>query len=325
MFTGAVLATTAIAQKKDTTEAKADAADLPARIWQDPGDVTTLDLIYGAGGSAHAPDPASTFTFVKEDPVGTSPKFEVTDAAGVSWKVKVGEESQSETAATRLLWAAGYFVDEDYYAAALPVKGLPKLARGQEFVSSDGLVLGARLERQGTHGGKLGDWDWFNNPFLGQRELNGLRVMMALLNDWDLKQINNAVYVVDNERHYVVSDAGATFGNTGNAFTRSKSHPIDYQDSLFIANTAPDFMDFVLHSRPFFLGAVEPNNYRERTRMEAITRHIPRADAKWLGQRLSLLTVDQIRDAFRAAGYSATDIDTLTRTVRQRIAALEAL
>ena len=38
--------------------------------------------------------------------------------------------------------------------------------------------------------------------------------------------------------------------------------------------------------------------------MEKITRHIPRADAKWLGQRLSLLTDDQIRDGFRAAGYA---------------------
>ena len=62
----------------------------------------------------------------------------------------------------------------------------------------------------------------------------------------------------------------------------------------------------MLHSRPFFLSAVSRvPNYRERTRMEKITRHIPRADAKWLGQRLSMLTDDQIRDGFRAAGYDA--------------------
>ena len=59
--------------------------------------------------------------------------------------------------------------------------------------------------------------------------------------------------------------------------------------------------------------------------MEKITKHIPRADASWLGQRLSLLTEGQIRDGFRAAGYGAGDVETLTRTIRQRIAALEAL
>ena len=44
----------------------------------------------------------------------TSPKFDVEDDQHVQWRVKLGEEPQSETAATRLLWAAGYFVDEDY-------------------------------------------------------------------------------------------------------------------------------------------------------------------------------------------------------------------
>ena len=49
---------------------------------------------------------------------GTSPKLKVKDAQGVEWKVKMGAEPQAETAATRFLWAAGYFVDEDYFQAA---------------------------------------------------------------------------------------------------------------------------------------------------------------------------------------------------------------
>jgi hypothetical protein len=313
------------AQKKDADAKKADAAGLPEQIWREPGDIASLDLIYGAGGKAHAPDPAGTFTFVNEDLLQSSPKFWVTDGQRVEWKVKLGAESQAETSATRFLWAAGYFVDEDYYIADLTVTGLPTLKRGKQFVSSDGIVHGARLERKLTAVKKLGNWDWFDNPFLGQRELNGLRVMMSLLNNWDLKRVNNSIYAVDGERHYLVSDAGDTFGNTGNALTRSNNVPKDYEDSKFIAKAAPDFMDFVLHSRPFFLGAVEPNNYRERTRMEEITKHIPRADAKWLGERLSMLTDEQVRDGFRAAGYGAGDVEAMTETIRQRIAALEAL
>ena len=33
--------------------------------------------------------------------------------------------------------------------------------------------------------------------------------MMALLNNWDLKKENNAIYFENGERHFVVSDVGA--------------------------------------------------------------------------------------------------------------------
>jgi hypothetical protein len=296
-------------QAKDATAlaAAADAMKLPARLWRDPGDLASLDLTYGAGGKAHAPDLDGTFTFVKEDTAGTSAKFDVTDAQGVEWKVKLGSETQCETVATRFLWAAGYFVDEDYYVADLPVRGLPTLNRGQDHVSH-GVAHGARLERKLAGVKKVGTWDWLDNPFAGQREFNGLRVMMSFLNNWDLKTVNNTVQVVDGERRYMVSDVGATFGTTGGAFSRTKGDPKDYEESKFIAKVTPDFIDFV-----------------QKGKMQEVTKHIPRADAKWLGMRLSKLSDAQIRDAFRAGGYAPGDIDNLTRTVRQRIAALEAL
>jgi hypothetical protein len=301
------------------------AVTAPDRIWRDPGDVASLDLRYGAGGSANAPGPASTFTFVSEDATASSPKFEVVDNLGVAWKAKLAPESQPETAATRFLWAAGYFVDVDYYVADLKVAGLPVLRRGQEFVSAGGVVHGVRLERKRVADTKLGDWDWFDNPFVGQKELNGLRVMMALLNNWDLKQVNNAIYAVNGERHYAISDLGATFGKTGSKGLRTKGIPTDYEESSFIAKDRPDFIDFVMESRPFFLSVISVANYRERTRMEQVTRHIPRGDARWLGQQLSKLTDHQIRDGFRAAGYEAGDVEILTTTIRQRILALGAL
>jgi hypothetical protein len=59
--------------------------------------------------------------------------------------------------------------------------------------------------------------------------------------------------------------------------------------------------------------------------MEQITEGVPRADARRVGQRLSRLTVRQIRDGFRAAGYGADDVEILTTAIRKRIAALKAL
>jgi hypothetical protein len=114
-------------------------------LWQDRGDIASLDLVNGAGGKKR--QPAGKFTFVKEDKQGSNPKFEVIDQRGVHWKAKLGEETKSETAATRLVWAAGYFTDEDYYLPEMRVAKMPKLDRGHKFVSAGGVVHGVRLER----------------------------------------------------------------------------------------------------------------------------------------------------------------------------------
>src|SRR5579872_6090939 len=187
-----------------------DKPDLSPVLWTDRGDVRALDLIGGAGGKEH--QPAGKFTFVKEDMNGTSPKFIVVDDQGVRWKAKLGQEVKSETAATRLVWAAGYFTDEDYYLPELRIENMGKLNRGSKFVSADGVVRGVRLERKVKGEKKTANWSWFKNPLTGTKELNGLRIMMALINNWDLKEINNAIYLEkDQSLRYVVNDLGATF------------------------------------------------------------------------------------------------------------------
>jgi len=292
-----------------------------APLWRDRGDVALLNLLYGAGGKEH--QPAGKFTFVKEDKQGTAPKFEVIDEQGVRWKVKLGEETKSETAASRLVWAAGYFTDEDYYLPELRVERMPRLDRGRKFVSDDGVVHGARLERSVKGQKKNGNWSWFKNPFTGSKELNGLRVMMALINNWDLKEINNAIYDQNGEgSRYVVSDLGATFGETGNTVVRSKSNPEDYSESKFIQKITPEHVDFVLSSRPLFITAIDVPNYVSRTHMQDIVKDIPVADAKWLGKLLEPLSDEQLRDCFRAAGYSPADVESNAAMVKERIRAL---
>jgi hypothetical protein len=319
-----VMLSASLTAQKNNSKAKENTGSLPGIIWRDPGDVASLNLLYGAGGKEHAPNPNGKYTFVKEDTEGTSPKFDIEDAQGTRWKVKLGLEPQSETAATRLLWAAGYFVDEDYYLADLKVTSMPKLHRGGKFVAADGTVRGARLERKPKGVEKLGTWSWFHNPSLDTREFNGLRVMMSFLNNWDLKESNNSIYEIGDERRYAVTDLGATFGKTGSSFSRSRSVPKDYVDSKFIRKVTPEYVDFVMHSRPIFLMAMFPY-YHTRARMEKITKHVPRADVKWLAQRLSQLSAEQIRDSFRAAGYTTGEIEEYTRAVQKRIAELNAL
>jgi len=318
--TGILLSTSAvvIALVFSLPGAAANAPAAVAGLWQDRGDITSLNLLDGPGGKEHRP--AGKFTFVKEDKQGGSPKFEIVDEQGVHWKAKLGTEAQSETVATRLVWAAGYFTDQDYYLPELRVEKMPKLSRGREFISEDGMVRGVRLERSVQSQKKNGNWSWFKNPFVGTKELSGLKIMMALINNWDLKEVNNVIYDRKGEgARYVVSDLGATFGETGSAITRSKNNSGDYIDSKFIDKVTPEHVDFVLNSRPFVLSAVNPRYYASRTHMEDIVKEIPVADAKWLGKLLEPLSDEQLRDCFRAAGYSPADVEGYAAMVKERI------
>ncbi len=295
-----------------------------AALWSDRGDIRSLNLFYGPGGKKH--QPTGKFTFVKEDKEGTSPKFDVVDEQGVHWRAKLGEESKSETAATRLVWAAGYFTDDDYYLPELRVDKLPRLDRGRQFVSADGVVHGVRMELKPKGQKKSGNWSWFKNPFVGTKELNGLKIMMALINNWDLKEVNNAIY---NEKgaspRYVVSDLGASFGETGNVITRSKSSPGDFEESKFIQKATAQHVDFILNSRPFVLSVFDVSNYAARTHMQDIVKEIPIADARWLGKLLAPLSDEQIGDCFRAAGYSAEQVEGYVSVVKERIGDLNRL
>jgi hypothetical protein len=299
---------------------KKQSVRLRSVLWRQPTDIRTRNLSLGPGGQRLRPQ--GPFKFIKEDSDGSSPKFVVQDIKGVQWKVKLGDEAKPETAATRLLWAVGYFADIDYYHPSLQVIGLPKLNRGQKYLSGN-VVHGARLERVDKSVKKVDDWSWFDNPFVGSKEFNGLRVMMALMNNWDLKEVNNAIYDVDRrERRYVVSDLGATFGRTGGGWTRSKGSVEDYLESRFIDDVEPTKVDLVLHSRPPILYAAAIPYYRERTRMSQVAKDIPRSHARWIGQLLVQLSDRQIRDAFLGAGYSAGESRAYAAKVRERIGQL---
>jgi hypothetical protein len=317
--------------KKSKTSKKeeraAAAADLPAVLWRDPGDIAARDLVYGMGGKEHAPAENAQYKFVKEDLNGTSTKFYIEDSQGVQWLLKIGEEAKPETAATHLVWSMGYLTDEDYYLPQIQVTDIPHLKRGNKEIPADGTIASVRLKRQDKGEKKIGNWSWFDNPFVNTRELDGLRVMMALIDNWDLKAVNNKIYSEkDLERRYVASDEGASFGRTGGVSTRTKGNLKDYQEAKFIDHVDGDHVDFVMATRPLPLFApFELPNYVSRTKLEGVTKHIPRANAKWIGEQLSRLTTKQVGDAFRAAGFSDEEVEGYTRAVMARIAQLNAL
>lgn len=298
-------------------------------IWTDPGDIKSKNLFYGPGGEED--QPKLPVTFLKEDASGHNPKFDVRDAAGKKWKAKLDVESHTEPVASRLLWAVGYMANENYFFPTLKVEDLPPhLARGQEFVGPGGEVRAVRLQRHPDHLEKRQNWSWHHNPFMHTREFNGLRVMMALLNNWDLKDDNNGIFTGSDDtarKLYGVSDVGASFGATGESYTSasSKGNLPAYRRSRFLKKASRHHVDFNFPTHLPFLYVFNAPHFFAELHNRSIGKHIPRDDAKWIGSLLAQLTPEQIRDAFRAGGYTPEQVEGFAAVVEKRIAQLKAL
>ncbi len=291
-------------------------------FWNQPQDIATRDLYYGIGGKAH--EPHAPFTFLKEDMSGSNPKFSVRDSAGVKWKVKLGSEARGETAAARFVWAAGYYADEDYALTDFQVQSMPALHRGQKYVGPDGMMHNVRLKRDSKDDKKSGGiWKWRENPFVDTREWNGLRVVMALLDNWDLKDVNNAIREIDGKQVYLVSDLGASFGGIHSGSPKGDAEA--YAKSRFITEVSGDTVSFSAPGRPPLIHAFSPFGFASRVHMQGLGDRIPVADARWMAQLLGQLSDEQVQSAFRAAGYDPDSVQLFAATIRTRIAELSRL
>ncbi|HVQ38792.1 MAG TPA: hypothetical protein VMS31_14740, partial [Pyrinomonadaceae bacterium] len=162
---------------------------------------------------------------------------------------------------------------------------------------------------------RLKEWTWEQNPFVGTRSFQGLKLMMLLLENWDIKDSNNEIIQTQgtNKLRYVISDLGATFGKTGGlpvlwTITRSRNNPEDYEKARFVEGVEGEFLKF-----------------RYEGKKKSIFDDITVAQARWLAGWLSRLSRSQIRDAFRAANYSSDEVATLTDAVLDRIEQLRTV
>jgi hypothetical protein len=318
------------AAKKDNDKPINQADIRNATLWQDPGDISAKDLFHGDGGENGQPAPP--FKFIAEDTNGTNPKFDVQDAKGKKWRVKLAEEARPEVVASRLLWAVGYYVNDDYLLHVATIQGLD-IKRGTKLVHNGTQVIDARFERKAGNNTKIATWEWKTNPFSNTREFNGLRVMMAVINNWDLKDVNNAVYTDKATGHqtFLVSDIGATFATNSLQTSRAqdKGNVKNYVGSKFITGTTPTTVNFGTPSAPTGVlvksGGVLAANYVKRRGYDWIGNDIPREDARWIGSMLGQLTHEQLADAFRAGNFPPDSIDQYVAVLESRIAQLKAL
>ena len=280
-------------------------------LWRDPGDISTRNLLLGPGGEEMKPD-ISNLTFVKDEVGGYSAGFRVRDGAGNTWVAKLGKEAQPETAASRFVWAVGYVSEIHYLFPCVHIKGAPdkKVERceGKGFANVRFEARPKSFKRQGT------TWSWANNPFNGTKELKGLIVLMAFLNNWDLKDDNNKLIYVpgtdgaQGEMHYILSDLGATFGKTGGFMSRSRNDPEDYAKSKFIEGVEGGRVKFAYSGKN-----------------SGLFKDITVEDARWVGDMLSRLSDQQLMDAFRAANFTPEEVQLLVPAARARINQLVGL
>lgn len=292
-------------QEKKAKKKKEPPAGTPV-LWRKHADVSALDLLLGPGGEELKPQ--APFTFIEEEKGGYSKKYRVRDAKGRVWVAKIGKEAQPETAVTRLVWAAGYIPEVTYLAPSATIEG-------------KGTFENVRFEARPENVKRHGEWRWASNPFSGKRELQGLKILMALVENWDLKDDNNRILAVSGgggtELHYIVSDLGATVGKTGGqsgpiALLRqvkgSRNEPTDYANDKFIEGVEAGRVRFSYDGKN-----------------KAIMQDITVEDARWLGGILARLSDRQLEDAFRAANYSDDVVRLLAGAVRARINQLVAV
>lgn len=277
---------------------KTKSKEKKAVIWEKVN-VSKRDLYLGPGGSAMRPD-TSKITLLKEEKGGSSKKFRIKDAKGREWVAKVGNESQPETSAVRLIWALGYKTEINYLTPSLNIPG-------------EGTFRNVRLEARPENVERIDRWEWKENQFSGSKEYKGLKIMMAFLNNWDIKNGNTIILDNGKELQYVVSDLGATFGNYGGnglpifwRIGRSKNNPLHYSKSKFIKGVEDGEIEFAINGRK-----------------DGIFDDIKVNEARWVTNLLLELSDKQIRDAFRAANYSQNEINILTGAVKNRILELD--
>lgn len=272
-------------------------AEQLAQLWIEPE--PNRDLFYGVGGPKLAPDPKAKYTVIEIKRGGYSRGYTVTGPDDREWSAKFPPEAGTELAASRLVWGIGYHQP--------PIYLLKDWTASKATSPNPQLPARFREKKPNLNGLDAGDsWSYYQNPFVGTREMNALLAFQAMLGNSDLKDAQNVIYKLKAPLEkattwYVARDLGHTFGRTG---------VID----------APRGDIEVFEETPYIRG-VENGKvvFDYRGRHKALFQNIAPADVRWLCERLNRLSDQQWRDAFRAGGIEGEIAERFIRRMKQKI------
>jgi len=245
----------------------------------------------------------------------------VKDAAGRVWRAKWGQEVHTEVFGTRLAWALGYFAEPSYFVASGEIQGAKDLTRAKACLDEHCRFTDARfeLDEQGivkhfdAHG-----WAWHDNPFVGSPELNGLKILMMLMSNWDNKDVrdvargsNTAIFECrtktnELEARYLIIDWGAALGAWGNnVLQRGRWDPEAFagQNANFVTGVSDGVVQFGYQGQ----------------RTSDLTANISLDDVRWFVKLSRHLTDDHLRAALKASGANREEVDLFTAALRARL------
>ena len=291
-------------------------------LWKEPPPSSVADWTWGPGGQEMAPRPP--FYFLREKFEGTNPKIDVRDAAGRRWVVKFGSEVHTDTFLSRLVSALGYAAEPTYFVATGSIQDVNGLKAAKHFISKDGGFREARfkLHVQGS-GSDVENkaWSWADNPFVGSRELGGLKILVMLVSNWDTKDARNgegtntgvirAGKDVSSSAWYAVTDWGASLGRAG----------------LFLKRDRWDWEGYRLET-PNFVRVNSNGHLRWRYKGRHgsdITAAVDVEDVRWILRYLSAISDDDLKTGLAASGASEPIAREYARLIRQRIVQLQSV
>ncbi|HET9371274.1 MAG TPA: hypothetical protein VFO19_13535 [Vicinamibacterales bacterium] len=269
-----------------------------AELWVEP--TTARDLFHGPGGRELAPDASGRFEVIALKVGGFSEGVTVKDARNREWSVKLPPEAYTEVVASRIHWGIGYHQPPLYFVREWQAEGAT--------APNPQLPGRFREKNPSFHGiDEKGAWSYYENPFVGTRQMNGLLVLQAMLGNSDLKDSNNSIYELKEpaegaRQWYVARDIGHTFGRTGR-LNAARGDIEVFEQTPFIRRIDGDRVELEYSGRHRDLFA-----------------NLTTADIRWLCRELARLTDAQWRDAFRAAGYEPDTAGRFIRRLKAKIA-----
>lgn len=279
-----------------------------AELWQEPTDLQQRDLFLGPGGAALAPHPTDgIYEFLAFKKSGTNPGYDVRDASGRVWSVKLGVEAQPEVTASRILWAMGFHQPPQYFVHQFTLKG-----------GDPGVKTNARFRTDFDQWESVGDWSWYENVFMNAPQFRGLIVAQLILNNWDLKTANNRIYQAKDaatrpQRLFVVRDVGASLGHSkqfpiftmlGTPGSQGSKNDIDgFEQQGFIKKADGDKVTF---------------DYRGLNQPLIDRLRVP--DVIWACEMMAKIPDGHWQAAFKAGAFPQEDADRYIKKIKEKIA-----
>src|SRR5262245_35902515 len=209
---------------------------------------------------------------------------------------------------------AGLFRPERQDRKARPARA------GEEIHPTRRQLPGRRLRAAARKGVKKLDaeqsWSWIQNPFIGTKELNGLKVIMMLVSNWDNKDVrdvkrgsNTAIFQTKTgiglEDRYLVTDWGGSMGKWGGYITREKwdCKGFHSQTKDFVKGVKGDQVEFGYSGQ-------HSDSFKGGIRV---------SDVQWVAQYLGRINDDQLRAGLQASGAKGEEVECFAKSLRDRI------